>query len=220
MRTFHLIDDVQNDRRELAGLTEGLVERAELRSDSLDAFTKFVECFPPLKPKWRPVTESRLRAELCDGRLILAGKSDLTLGAADGLRAGKVIIDFKTGGFAPVHLDDLRFYALIETLRMARQVGGTELTTVLRALSSSVRADAALRAEVEARQSWVRGAAVLGVTAPWVILGLLALRPEGAQAYGSPEGVVLIVVGAVMSVVAYRVMIRLGRLPEPRRWFA
>ena len=99
-------------------------------------------------------------------------------------------------------------------------MGGTELTTVLRALSSSVRADAALRAEVEARQSWVRGAAVLGVTAPWVILGLLALRPEGAQAYGSPEGVVLIVVGAVMSVVAYRVMIRLGRLPEPRRWFA
>lgn len=102
--------------RWLQGCSE--VERAELRSDSLDAFTKFVECFPPLKPKWRPVTESRLRAELCDGRLILAGKSDLTLGAADGLRAGKVIIDFKTGGFAPVHLDDLRFYALIETLRM------------------------------------------------------------------------------------------------------
>ena len=102
--------------RWLRGCTE--VERAELRSDSLDAFTKFVECFPPLKPSWRPVTESRLRAELCDGRLVLAGKSDLTLGAADGLRAGKVIIDFKTGGFAPVHLDDLRFYALIETLRM------------------------------------------------------------------------------------------------------
>ena len=60
------------------------VERAELRSDSLDAFTKFIECFPPLKPGWRPVTESRLRAELCNGRLILAGKSDLTLGAAAG----------------------------------------------------------------------------------------------------------------------------------------
>ncbi|MDZ8172203.1 type II secretion system F family protein [Microbacterium xanthum] len=109
---------------------------------------------------------------------------------------------------------------IVETLRMARQVGGTELTAVLRALSASVRADAALRAEVEARQSWVRGAAVLGVTAPWVILGLLALRPEGARAYGSAEGVVLIVIGAVVSVVAYRIMIRLGRLPEPRRWFA
>lgn len=108
---------------------------------------------------------------------------------------------------------------IIETLRMARQVGGTELTPVLRALAASVRADASLRAEVESRQSWIRGAAVLGVAAPWVILALLAMRPEGARAYGSPEGIVLILAGAAVSFVAYRVMIRLGRLPEPRRWF-
>ncbi|MGP3536092.1 type II secretion system F family protein [Microbacterium sp. RD1] len=108
---------------------------------------------------------------------------------------------------------------IVETLRMARQVGGTELTTVLRALASSVRADATLRGEVEARQSWIRGAAVLGVVAPWVILVLLALRPEGARAYGSPEGVGLILAGAVVSVVAFRLMLRIGRLPEPRRWF-
>jgi tight adherence protein B len=108
---------------------------------------------------------------------------------------------------------------IVETLRMARQVGGTELTVVLRALAASVRADAALRAEVESRQSWIRGAAVLGVAAPWVILALLAMRPEGARAYGSPAGIALILAGAALSFVAYRVMIRLGRLPEPRRWF-
>jgi len=108
---------------------------------------------------------------------------------------------------------------IVETLRMARQVGGTELTPVLRALAVSVRADASLRAEVEARQSWIRGAAVLGVAAPWIVLALLAMRPEGAAAYGSPEGVALIVAGAVVSLVAYRIMLRLGRLPEPRRWF-
>ncbi len=108
---------------------------------------------------------------------------------------------------------------IIETLRMARQVGGTELTPVLRALAGSVRADTSLRAEVESRQSWIRGAAVLGVSAPWVILALLAMRPEGAEAYGSPEGVALILVGAAVSFVAFRIMIRLGRLPEPRRWF-
>ncbi|MCP2636567.1 type II secretion system F family protein [Microbacterium sp. HD4P20] len=108
---------------------------------------------------------------------------------------------------------------IVETLRMARQVGGTELTAVLRALATSVRADAALRAEVESRQSWIRGAAVLGVAAPWVILALLAMRPEGAKAYGSAEGIALILAGAAVSFVAYRVMIRLGRLPQPRRWF-
>ncbi|WP_243074628.1 type II secretion system F family protein [Microbacterium sp. SS28] len=108
---------------------------------------------------------------------------------------------------------------IVETLRMARQVGGTELTPVLRALAVSVRADASLRAEVEARQSWIRGAAVLGVAAPWVVLALLAMRPEGAAAYASPEGIALIVGGAAVSFVAYGIMLRLGRLPEPRRWF-
>jgi tight adherence protein B len=108
---------------------------------------------------------------------------------------------------------------IVETLRMARQVGGTELISVLRALSSSVRADAALRGEVEARQSWIRGAAVLGAIAPWVVLGLLVMRPEGASAYGTPEGVVVICVGAAVSVTAFRIMVRIGRLPEPRRWF-
>lgn len=108
---------------------------------------------------------------------------------------------------------------IVETLRMARQVGGTELTGVLRALSSSVRADAALRGEVEARQSWIRGAAVLGSVAPWIILGLLVMRPEGASAYGTPEGMLVICVGAAVSVAAYRIMVRIGRLPEPGRWF-
>lgn len=108
---------------------------------------------------------------------------------------------------------------IVETLRMARQVGGTELTGVLRALSGSVRADAALRGEVEARQSWIRGAAVLGSIAPWVILALLAMRPEGREAYASAAGVTVILVGAAVSVVAYRIMLRIGRLPEPERWF-
>ena len=108
---------------------------------------------------------------------------------------------------------------IIETLRMARQVGGTDLTGVLRALSSSVRADAALRGEVESRQSWIHGAAVLGAVAPWVILGLLVMRPEGAEAYGTPEGMLVIITGAAVSVVAFRIMIRVGRLPEPKRWF-
>lgn len=108
---------------------------------------------------------------------------------------------------------------IAETLRMARQVGGTELISVLRALSSSVRADAALRGEVEARQSWIRGAAVLGAIAPWVIMGLLVLRPEGAAAYGTPEGMLVICLGAAVSVVAFHIMVRIGRLPESRRWF-
>lgn len=107
---------------------------------------------------------------------------------------------------------------ILETLRMARQVGGGHLVPVLRALSAAVRSDTAMRAEVEARQSWTRGAAVLGVVAPWVILLLLSLRPEGAAAYSSTGGVLLICAGTVVSVLAYRLMLQVGRLPEPGRW--
>ncbi|PFG31601.1 type II secretion system F family protein [Paramicrobacterium agarici] len=108
---------------------------------------------------------------------------------------------------------------IIETLKMARDVGGTELPGVLRSLSAAIREDSGIRSEVDARQSWVRNAAKLGVAAPWLILFLLASRPEAAAAYNSPIGITVIVAGAVVSVVAYRFMLALGRLPEERRWF-
>jgi tight adherence protein B len=108
---------------------------------------------------------------------------------------------------------------LIEILRMARQVGGSELPSVLRDLAIHLRADLALRSEMEARQSWVTGAGKLGLAAPWIVLVLLATRPEGAAAYGTPAGAVLVVSAALVTLIAYRVMVAIGRLPEDRRWF-
>ena len=93
-------------------------ERAELRAGAGAAMTQFLECFPPLKPAWRPATESPIRASLHNGLIVLSGKPDLTLGQPDGTVAGKVIVDFKTGGFSPAHREDLRFYALLEALRI------------------------------------------------------------------------------------------------------
>lgn len=98
--------------------TCGETQRAEVRAEANDRVAKFLECFPPLKRAWAPVTESRCRVELHDGRVVLAGKIDLSLGRADGMQAGKVLIDLKTGGFVPSHADDLRFYALLETVRL------------------------------------------------------------------------------------------------------
>jgi tight adherence protein B len=108
---------------------------------------------------------------------------------------------------------------LLETLRMAREVGGSDLTVVLRSLSSWLRQEAAVRAEVEAKQSWVVNAARLGVAAPWIVLVLISSRPEAAQAYNTAAGTGVILGGLTVSVLAYRVMLALGRLPEERRWF-
>jgi hypothetical protein len=96
----------------------GEAERAELRGEANDRLVKFLECWPPLRKAWRPVTEAVVRQDLAGERVALRGKVDLVLGAPDGLVAGKVLVDLKTGGAKAVHFDDLRFYALIETLRL------------------------------------------------------------------------------------------------------
>lgn len=100
----------------LGGLGEG--ERAELHGEAVERTAMFLECFPKLEARWRPVAESRLRADLNDDRIVLSGKVDLTVGRGEGTRAGKVLIDLKTGSFSPAHREDLRFYALVETLRL------------------------------------------------------------------------------------------------------
>ena len=95
------------------------VERADLRSLAVSRTAAFGEGWPPLLSQWRPTTESRCRVELCDGRIQLNGKYDLTLGTPDGKRAGKVIVDLKTGRrHTHMHREDLRFYALLETLKL------------------------------------------------------------------------------------------------------
>jgi tight adherence protein B len=104
-----------------------------------------------------------------------------------------------------------------ESLRLARDVGGSDLGKLLRTLSRFLRDDARTRAELEARQTWTVNAARLAVAAPWILLGLLALRPEAVRAYNSPEGFFLLALGAATCVVAYRMMLRIGRLPTEQR---
>ncbi|GAA4282836.1 type II secretion system F family protein [Brevibacterium daeguense] len=106
---------------------------------------------------------------------------------------------------------------IVAALAVTREVGGTDLGTMLRTLSQFIRDDARTRAEMQARQSWTVTGARLAVAAPWVVLALLSSRPQTAAAYNSPQGVTLLLVGLGVSIAAYAVMKRIGRLPaEPR----
>lgn len=102
-------------------------------------------------------------------------------------------------------------------LRIAHRVGGRETGRVLRTLSGFLREDLAMRAEIDARQSWTRVAARVAAGAPWVVLLLVATRPEAVAAYDSPAGLVVLVLGAVATVTGYRLMVAIGRLPDPPR---
>ncbi len=104
-----------------------------------------------------------------------------------------------------------------ETFRVAREVGGSDLGTVLRALSDLLRADARTRSELETRQGWVVNAARLAVAAPWVVLLVLGTQSTTLRAYNSAGGALLLVAGAAVCAVAYRLMLRIGRLPDESR---
>lgn len=116
-----------------------------------------------------------------------------------------------------VRLSDPVGDRVVEGLRIAREVGGGELGSLLRNLSGFLREDARTRSELESRQAWTVNGARLAVAAPWLVLLMLCFQREVIARYASPGGVVVLAGGALLCLVAYRAMVRIGRLPTERR---
>lgn len=95
----------------------------EILMEVVRRVTTFRGSFPPLRELRRqlaPVSELRVRAELLEGALVLSGQVDLVLGRPDPMRpalAMRLAIDLKSGRAYPEYPEDMRFYALLLTLR-------------------------------------------------------------------------------------------------------
>jgi tight adherence protein B len=109
---------------------------------------------------------------------------------------------------------------VVEALRIAREVGGGDLGRMLRSLSGFLRDDLRTRGELESRQSWTVNGARLAVAAPWVVLLLMCLQGDVVDRFASGTGLVVLLVGASLCLVAYRLMMWIGRLPAERRILA
>lgn len=132
--------------------------------------------------------------------------------------------DYQAGGRFSDCLDRLRDRLadpvgdrVVEGLRIAREVGGGDLGRLLRNLSAHLRDDARTRAELESRQAWAVNGARLAVAAPWLVLLMLSFDREVITRYASGTGLGVLLVGAALCLVAYRLMLRIGRLPIERR---
>lgn len=88
---------------------------ADLRGTALDAVARFAESFPPVTATAVPVVEARL-AWRAGAPISFRGRVDLMIGRPSGDEARKLLVDLKTGSTALAHAQDLRFYALLETL--------------------------------------------------------------------------------------------------------
>lgn len=109
---------------------------------------------------------------------------------------------------------------VIEALRIAREVGGGDLGRMLRSLSGFLRDDLRTRGELESRQSWTVNGARLAVAAPWAVLLFMCLQQDVVQRFATTTGLVVLASGAVLCVVAYRLMLWIGRLPTEKRILA
>lgn len=98
----------------VGGLTDG--DWAELRSRAVDRTTKFLQDFPPIPRSAQPVLEASAKWRP-PGSIEFSGKVDLVIGRPAGRESRLLIVDFKSGNRAHHHRDDLRFYALVQTLR-------------------------------------------------------------------------------------------------------
>lgn len=105
----------------------------------------------------------------------------------------------------------------VAALILAHDVGGADLGHVLKTLSEVLRADAKIRGEISARQSWTINAARLAVAAPWLTALVLCTHSQAAQAYMSPSGIRVLLFCLLTSFVAYAMMIRISALPKEIR---
>ena len=98
----------------VAGLSQA--DWAELRSRAVDRCTKFLQDFPPLPLSAHPVLEAAAKWRPA-GTIEMGSKVDLVVGKPFGRESRLLIVDFKSGYRSFHHRDDLRFYALVQTLR-------------------------------------------------------------------------------------------------------
>ena len=108
---------------------------------------------------------------------------------------------------------------IIEALFLAKELGGTELLTILRLLGKFIREDLTLRHEIEVKQNWIKNSAHLSAAAPWILLLLLSTQPSTADAFSTPTGALILCAGLALTALAYLWMNSLSRIPTPSRIF-
>ncbi|MGO1182625.1 MAG: type II secretion system F family protein [Micrococcaceae bacterium] len=178
-----------------------------------------------LRDVW-PDAIDHLRSAIRAGLSLPEAISQLSVTGPEQLRPAlsEFADDYRSGMRFGDALEQLKFRMadpiadrLVVALKITREVGGADVGQLLGTLSEFLREDARTRAELETRQSWTVNGAKLAVSAPWIVLLLLATQPQAMHAYQSVQGLLLLAVGVGVSVLCYRLMLRIGALPTERR---
>jgi tight adherence protein B len=108
----------------------------------------------------------------------------------------------------------------VEVVALSERLGGAGLVGLLQSHSVRCREAIAAEEQVRAKVAATLTVAKLAVGAPWVLLCLLLTRPESAESFNSSTGLVVLLSGLAVCIVAYRAISMIGRTPEDSRVYA
>lgn len=114
--------------------------------------------------------------------------------------------------FANRHADLLAL--LIE---LDSELGGKGMSVTYQRAALLVRREQGELAQLLAKQGWVSSSAKMALLAPWLVALVLVQLPQNKAAFATELGALILVLGLALSLVAYALVNRLGRLPLPER---
>ncbi|MEY4328110.1 MAG: hypothetical protein RIR71_780, partial [Actinomycetota bacterium] len=114
--------------------------------------------------------------------------------------------------FANRHADLLAM--LIE---LDSELGGHGMSITYQRAAVQVRREQGELAQLQAKQGWVSASAKLALLAPWMVALVLIQLAQNKAAFATELGAVILIVGLALSLLAYALVNRLGRLPLPDR---
>ena len=153
--------------------------------------------------------------DLAESKHLLVARDFAGLCSAcdSGVTLDAALIDLK-GRFGLASID-----LTIETLRLVNDAGGGGYQQALQLQAKSIRERSRLFEQVTAKQGWVVGTAKVAVASPWIIVTLLAFRPENLQVYNSAGGQLLLASGLLASFIAIRLISLIGTIDISSRVF-
>jgi tight adherence protein B len=102
--------------------------------------------------------------------------------------------------------------ATLKLLQVVLKTGANDLATSLSILSNVSRENHNLIQELKAKQSWVLNGARISVVAPWLVLLALWTQESVRNAYQNVIGQLILILVAMVGVIGYLVMKRIGRI--------
>ena len=102
-------------------------------------------------------------------------------------------------------------------IELDSELGGQGMAVTYQRAAIQVRKEQGETSQLQAKQGWVSSSAKLALLAPWLIALVLVQLPQNKAAFATELGAAILILGLVLSLVAYALVNRMGRLPLPGR---